>query len=259
GPVPPAGGTAPRQRELCLRVADLAVDYGIAAAVRGVSLSVPKGSVTALLGANGAGKSTVARALSGLVPVRSGRVVFGDVEITGLPAHRIRQLGLACLPEGRGVFPTLTVAENLRVAVRTAPKNERAEAIDRAMDLFPILGERGSQLAGTLSGGQQQMLSLARVLAHLPRLVIADEISLGLAPLVVDEVFEGLRRAIGMGVSIIVIEQFAHRALELADDCHILRRGRLVWSGAAADARGDIFDHYLGNTAEDIEPVGEWA
>ena len=256
GPAP-AGTPVPAERGISLRVEDLAVDYGIAAAVRGVSLSVRKGSVTALLGANGAGKSTLARALSGLVPVRSGRVVFEDVDITELPAHRIRQLGLGCLPEGRGVFPTLTVTENLRIAVRTAPKTERAEAIDRAMDLFPILGERRSQLAGTLSGGQQQMLSLARVLAHLPRLVIADEISLGLAPLVVDEVFEGLRRAIDMDVSIIVIEQFAHRALELADDCHILRRGRLVWSGPAADARGDIFDHYLGNTAEDVEPVGE--
>ncbi|MFE4956038.1 ATP-binding cassette domain-containing protein [Streptomyces sp. NPDC056653] len=239
--------------EITLRVENLTVDYGNATAIRDVSLSVPKGSVTALLGANGAGKSTIARALSGLVPVRSGRVLFEGVDITRMPAHHIRRLGLSHLPEGRGVFPALTVAENLRIAVQTAPKPQRAEAIDRAMELFPVLADRRTQFAGTLSGGQQQMLSLARILAHLPRLVIADEISLGLAPLVVDEVFEGLQRAIDMDVSIIVIEQFVHRALQLADDCHIMRRGHLVWSGAATDARGDIFEHYLGGAAENVE------
>ncbi|MER5527356.1 ATP-binding cassette domain-containing protein [Streptomyces sp. NPDC002677] len=259
----PVAGTARARTtssgEPILRIEDLAVDYGNATAVRGVSLSVPGNAVTALLGANGAGKSTLARAVCGLVPVRSGRIVFDGTDITGLPAHRIRRLGLAHLPEGRGVFPALTVAENLRIAVQTAPKAERAQATDRAMELFPILADRRTQIAGTMSGGQQQMLSLARILAHLPRLVIADEISLGLAPLVVDEVFEGLERAIDMGVSLIVIEQFVHRALQIADECHILRRGRLVWSGAAADARGDVFDHYLGNTGQDRQPVAETA
>ncbi|MFE4256521.1 ATP-binding cassette domain-containing protein [Streptomyces sp. NPDC056910] len=254
-----AEAQAPSGSGSILDIADLAVDYGNATAIRGVSLSVPGQSVTALLGANGAGKSTLARAVCGLVPARSGRITFDGTDITGMPAHRIRRLGLAHLPEGRGVFPALTVAENLRIAVQTAPKAERAEATDRAMELFPILADRRTQLAGTMSGGQQQMLSLARVLAHLPRLIIADEISLGLAPLVVDEVFEGLQRAIDMGVSIIVIEQFVHRALQIADECHVLRRGQLVWSGAAADAGGDVFDHYLGNAVQDREPVAETA
>ncbi len=235
-------------REPSLRVEHLVVNYGNAAAVQDVSFTVSSSSATALLGANGAGKSTVARALAGLVAVRSGTITFEGRDITNLAPNKIRRLGLAYLPEGRGVFPALTVAENLRVAVQTAPKSERADAIDRAVELFPVLGERRGQIAGTMSGGQQQMLSLARVLAHLPRMMIADEISLGLAPLIVDEVFEGLQRAIDLNVSVIVIEQFVHRALKLADDCHILRRGELVWSGPAADAHGSIFDHYLGNS-----------
>jgi branched-chain amino acid transport system ATP-binding protein len=241
--------TATDPADVCLRVESLAVDYGAAAALRDVSLTVNRRSVTALLGANGAGKSTLARALSGLVPVRSGCIEFNGVDITGWPAYRIRRLGLAYIPEGRGIFPALTVAENLRIGVQALPNAERPAAMDRAAELFPILGERRSQLAGTLSGGQQQMLSLARVLASNSALVIADEISLGLAPLIVDEVFEGLRNAIDTGVSMIVIEQFVHRALQLADECQVLRRGRVVWSGPASEARGDVFDLYLGNDA----------
>jgi branched-chain amino acid transport system ATP-binding protein len=239
-----------------LQVDDLTVNYGGAVAIRGVSFTVPRGSVTALLGPNGAGKSTIARAICGLVPVRSGRIEFEGTDITGMSAHHIRRLGLAYLPEGRGVFPALTVAENLHMAVQATPKAQRPEAIERALHLFPILAERRTQVAGTMSGGQQQMLSLARVLADVAHLVIADEISLGLAPLVVDEVFEGLQRAIELGVSLIVIEQFVHRALDLADHCHILRRGRLVWSGRSQDARGDIFDLYLGTEAPTVAADG---
>jgi ABC-type branched-subunit amino acid transport system ATPase component len=240
-----------------LEVESLCVQYGTAVAVQDVSMAVPKGAVTALLGANGAGKSTLARSIAGLVPASGGRVTFDGHDITHNSAHEIRRLGLAYLPEGRGIFRSLTVIENLRVAVATLPKQQRAVAIERAIDFFPVLGERRRQIAGTLSGGQQQMLSLARVMADMPRLVVADEISLGLAPLVVDEVFEGLQRAIELDVAVVLIEQFVHRALSLAKDCYILRRGRVVWQGRAADAGAEVVDHYLGAVGTGLDVVHE--
>jgi branched-chain amino acid transport system ATP-binding protein len=251
----PAGDEPDRLAAPLLTIDGLCVKYGNAVALQDVALTVPKAAVTAVLGANGAGKSTLARAVSGLVPVGSSRISFDGHEIANRPAHEIRRLGLAYLPEGRGIFRSLSVSENLRVAVATVPKQQRPAAIDRAIELFPVLGERRGQIAGTLSGGQQQMLSLARVMAQLPRLVIADEISLGLAPLVVDEVFDGLQRAIKLDVAVILIEQFVHRALSLAQDCHILRRGRIAWSGRAADAGVEIVDHYLGAAGTGLEPV----
>ncbi|MFF2299263.1 ATP-binding cassette domain-containing protein [Arthrobacter sp. NPDC058127] len=233
-----------------LHVEGLTVRYGSAQALEEVTFSVQQGSVTALLGANGAGKSTLARALSGLIPVDSGRIEFEGEDLVGRPAHEIRRLGLAYLPEGRGVFPALTVKENLDIAVQHVDKRRRTAAISGAIQMFPVLGDRRNQLAGTLSGGEQQMLALARVLADPPKLLIADEVSLGLAPKIVDEVFAGLGRAIDMGVSLIVIEQFVHKALELADHCHFLRRGRLLWSGLASQARGEVMDLYLGTANE---------
>jgi len=240
-PAPDATGDILEVSELCVRYAD-------ATALHEVSFSVGSRSVTALLGANGAGKSSVARAVSGLVKAQSGWIRFDGEDVTGASADRIRRLGLAYLPEGRGIFRSLTVDENLRVALQGVPKAERPAAIERAIELFPILGERRRQTAGTLSGGEQQMLSLARVLTRQPRLLIADEISLGLAPLVVEEVFAGLQRVIQLGVSVILIEQFVHRALEIADHCHVLRRGRLVWSGEASEAGTELVEHYLGGS-----------
>jgi branched-chain amino acid transport system ATP-binding protein len=262
-PATPTAPATPRRAErtvtataadgdVLLTVSDLRVSYGNAVALDGLSLTAAQGSVTALLGSNGAGKSTLARALAGLVPASAGTIRFAGTDIAGLPASRINRLGLAYLPEGRGVFPTLTVHENLSMAVQRLPAAERNAAMDQAVSLFPVLGERRKQIAGTLSGGQQQMLSLARVLARAPRLLIADEISLGLAPVIVDEVFEGLERAIAEGVAVILIEQFVHRALELADTCHIMRRGSVVWSGAASEARAEVIEHYLGS---EIEPA----
>ena len=259
GPVPsvarPAGfavgSAAGSPADVLLEVRGLRVKYGNAVALGGLSLTAARGSVTALLGSNGAGKSTLARALVGLVPAAAGTIHFDGADISRMSPRQINKLGLAYLPEGRGVFPTLTVNENLSMAVQRLPANERSAAIDHAVELFPVLGERRRQLAGTLSGGQQQMLSLARVLARAPRLLIADEVSIGLAPVIVDEVFAALKRAIADGVSVILIEQFVHRALELADTCHIMRRGSVVWSGAAADARAEVIEHYLGS---DIEP-----
>jgi ABC-type branched-subunit amino acid transport system ATPase component len=233
-----------------LEISKLSVNYADATALHEVSFAVRPRSVTALLGANGAGKSSLARAVSGLVKAQSGQIRFDGADITSAPADRIRALGIAYLPEGRGIFRSLTVEENLKVALQGMPKAERPAAIERSVALFPVLGQRRRQTAGTLSGGEQQMLSLARVLARQPRLLIADEISLGLAPLIVEEVFAGLERVIELGVSVILIEQFVHRALAIADDCHVLRRGRLVWSGEASQAGADLVEHYLGGSNE---------
>ena len=241
----------PRTGGDLLSVSGLSLKYADATALHEVSFSVARRSVTALLGPNGAGKSSVARAVSGLVRAQSGLIRFDGADITGAPADRIRRLGIAYLPEGRGVFRSLTVEENLRVALSDVPKGERATAIESAIDLFPVLGQRRRQTAGTLSGGEQQMLSLARVLARQPRLLIADEISLGLAPLIVEEVFAGLNRVIELGVSVILIEQFVDRALAIADRCYVLRRGRVVWSGEAAEAGADLVEHYLGGASLD--------
>jgi ABC-type branched-subunit amino acid transport system ATPase component len=242
-----------------LEVSELCVKYADATALHEISFSVGSRSVTALLGANGAGKSSVARAVSGLIRAQSGRIRFDGEDVTSVSADRIRRLGMAYLPEGRGIFRSLTVDENLRVALQGVPKAERPAAIERAIELFPILGERRRQTAGTLSGGEQQMLSLARVLARQPRLLIADEISLGLAPLVVEEVFAGLQHVIQLGVSVVLIEQFVHRALQIADRCHVLRRGRLVWSGEASEAGTELVEHYLGgsNGTADVTLTGE--
>jgi branched-chain amino acid transport system ATP-binding protein len=247
----PGTGTPPGPGGDILSVSDLSLKYADATALYEVSFSVAPRSVTALLGPNGAGKSSVARAVSGLVRAQSGRISFDGEDITNASADRIRRLGVAYLPEGRGIFRSLTVEENLRVALSGLPKGERAAAIEDAIGLFPVLGQRRRQTAGTLSGGEQQMLSLARVLTRRPRLLIADEISLGLAPLIVEEVFAGLQRVIELGVSVILIEQFVHRALAIADQCYVLRRGRVVWSGETADAGADLLEHYLGGSNGD--------
>lgn len=220
--------------------------YDTAQALFGVSLSVQPGTVLAVLGANGAGKSTLARVASGLVPPSAGRVSFAGQDVTGLHAHRIRRLGLTYIPEGRGIFPGLSVMDNLRMAVAQERRADRPAAIDRAIEHFPVLGERRYQRAGSLSGGEQQMLALARALAVAPRLVIADEMSLGLAPLVAESVFAGLERARDAGITIVLIEQFVHRALSMADGCVILARGGVTWSGAASDAGQEVIDRYLG-------------
>jgi branched-chain amino acid transport system ATP-binding protein len=201
----------------------------------------------ALLGPNGAGKSTFARALSGLVPLTSGSIEFAGRDISKTPAHRRQNIGLTYIPEGRGIFPGLSVIDNLKMAARRAGRrSERDAAVIRAIDLFPILGTRSHQRAGSLSGGEQQMLSLGRALAVEPKLLIADEMSLGLAPIVVDAVFRSLERVRDAGISVLLIEQFVHRALGIADQCVILARGRVGWAGPAANAGAEVLDRYLG-------------
>lgn len=228
----------------------LDVRYGTSRALFDVSLDVPAGGMVALLGPNGAGKSTVARALSGLVPITAGRVVLDGVDVTRWAAHRRHRAGLTYIPEGRGIFPGLSVQDNLRMAVRQAGGRDRREqAIARAVELFPVLGNRRAQHAGSLSGGEQQMLALARALVVEPKVLIADEMSLGLAPLVVDAVFEGIDQARRSGIAVLLIEQFVHRALAMADDCVILSRGEVSWGGPATEAGAEVLDRYLGVAA----------
>jgi branched-chain amino acid transport system ATP-binding protein len=209
--------------------------------------TVAAGSVLAVLGANGAGKSSLAAAVAGHVVPVAGRVTMDGTDVTGWAPFRLSRAGIAYVPEGRGIFPHLSVADNLRAMLRFAvPRHERAAALDRAVELFPILGQRRTQAAGTLSGGEQQMLALARVLAAPPRLLVADEMSLGLAPKLVDLVFEALQRAKAAGVAVLLVEQYAHRALELADAAVIMRQGATVWSGSAADAHDELLASYVG-------------
>jgi branched-chain amino acid transport system ATP-binding protein len=230
-----------------LQVDGLEVKYGEARALFGVSLSLTPGRSLAVLGANGAGKSSLAAGLAGTVPPSAGRITFDGRDITRWPVHKVTRAGIAYVPEGRGIFPHLSVIDNLRAMLRHAvPAGERSAALDRAIETFPVLGERRRQAAGTLSGGEQQMLALARVLAAPPRLLIADEMSLGLAPLMVDVVFDGLRSAREQGVTVLLIEQYVDRALAFADDALVMQRGRVVWTGPAADAHDAALAGYLG-------------
>jgi branched-chain amino acid transport system ATP-binding protein len=234
------------QRPL-LAVDALSVSYAEAKAVSGVSFAIDPGRAVAVLGANGSGKSSLAAALVGVVRPSGGRVSFDGVDITRWPAHRVSRAGIAYVPEGRGIYPHLTVADNLRAMLRYAvPRADRERALERAVELFPVLGQRRKQAAGTLSGGEQQMLSLARVLAAPPKLLVADEMSLGLAPMMVDVVFDSLTRAKEAGVTVVLVEQYVERALALADDAIVLRQGVIAWSGAAADAHTQVVASYLG-------------
>jgi ABC-type branched-subunit amino acid transport system ATPase component len=236
-----------------LTVENLSLHYGDALALNGISFTLGAGKALAVLGANGAGKSSLARAVSGLVPTSGGTVVLAGENVSGWPAHRVRKSALVHLPEGRGVFRGLTVMDNLKMAAAVVPgRKARKEAIDLALEIFPVFARRRRQSAGLLSGGEQQMLSLARALATAPKLVIADEMSLGLAPKMVDLVFDGLGRARDAGVTVIMIEQYVHRALAFADECLVLHRGEIAWQGPTDAAHGEVLRAYLGDatTAE---------
>jgi ABC-type branched-subunit amino acid transport system ATPase component len=247
-PAPPVAAARNGDRSQALRVEDLSVRYGEAAALSGVSFNVDPGKVVAILGPNGAGKSSLARSVSGLVRPYSGRVMFGTEEITAWSADRIRRAGILHLPEQRGVFRNLTVIDNVKMAASSVEggRKARKEAVALAFETFPALASRRRQTAGSLSGGEQQMLSLARALATAPKLIVADEMSLGLAPRLVDLVFDGLARARETGVSIIMIEQYVHRALAFADDCLVLQRGELAWHGPTGQAGSEVLSRYLG-------------
>jgi branched-chain amino acid transport system ATP-binding protein len=228
-----------------LEVDGVSAGYGPFRAIFDVSFTVPKGSAVALLGSNGAGKSTVARVVTRLVPVVSGTIRFDGADVTALPAWKLARLGVAHAPEGRSVFASLTVEENLSLTFREAlGKAGVGDALDRAFKAFPRLGERRRQNAGTLSGGEQRMLSLAKVLVNPPKLLVVDELSLGLAPIVVDEVFETLATIRDAGASLLVVEQHVERALGLADRVVLLSKGSVVHEGPTAEM-GDLVHSIL--------------
>jgi len=211
--------------------------YGPYRALFDVSFRVPAGGIVALVGSNGAGKSTVARVVSGLVTASQGTVALCGNDVTGLPAYKIARRGMAHVVEGRGVFSSLTVEENLALAFRQrAGRRLLAANLDRAYTAFSILGDRRRQMAGTLSGGQQRLLSLAKVLVVPPQVLIADELSLGLAPVVVDTVYDGLREINRNGTALVVVEQQVSRVLELASQAVVLDRGSVVYDGDPAGA-----------------------
>lgn len=232
-----------------LRIEGLNVSYGSVVALRGVDLELQEGEAVALLGANGAGKSTTLRTVSGIARPRAGSVRYRGRDISRLDPGEIVAAGVAHCPEGRRVFAGMTVLENLRLGA--SRRNDQAEVradMQHMTDLFPVLGERRSQRAGTLSGGEQQMLAIARALMSRPRLLLLDEPSLGLAPLLVRSIFDTLRSLKAEGTTLLLVEQNARVALDLADRAYILRTGRVVASGAADDLKNDkqVVEAYLG-------------
>jgi branched-chain amino acid transport system ATP-binding protein len=228
-----------------LELRDVSGGYGHTPVLRNVNLTVSAASVTALLGPNGAGKTTLLKTVSGLLRPTAGSVFVDGTDVTNLAPARRAALGVCHIPEGRGVFRGLTVRDNL---IMQSIKGREAEAIERATEVFPILGERLHQTAGTLSGGQQQMLAMARAYVRDPRLILVDEASLGLAPLIVTSIFEFLHRLAEQGVALLIVDQFVTQALGMASTAYILGRGEITFAGSAKELMGrDVFKEYLGN------------
>jgi len=215
-----------------LELRNITAGYGDTTVLRDVSVTVPDSSVVALLGPNGAGKTTTLRVASGLVRPRRGEVVLDGAEVSRLGPYRRVARGLCHIPEGRGIFPSLTVRENL---ILDSARGKEREAIEKAVETFPVLGIRQRQVAGTLSGGEQQMLALVRAYVSKPKIVLVDEASLGLAPLVVDNIFEFLEQLAADGVALLLVEQYVSRALELASTVYVLSQGSIVYSGPAGE------------------------
>jgi branched-chain amino acid transport system ATP-binding protein len=218
--------------------------YGDFTVLRDVDLTVRRGEIVALLGPNGAGKTTLLRTATGFIRPTAGRVTLDDRDLTGAAPHVFSRRGLCHLPEGRGIFPSLSVKDNLIVQIGS---RGGSEAIAEAAELFPVLGKRLHQVAGTLSGGEQQMLALCRAYLTDPRVVLVDEASLGLAPLVVNQIFDHLARLVEKDLAVVIVEQYAQRALELADTVCVLGRGRIIHTGRAGDITPDeVYEKYLG-------------
>ncbi len=233
-----------------LKIDNLEVAYGGIQALRGISLEVPDGKIITLIGANGAGKSTTLRTISGLVKASGGSVTYNGKELLSMPIHKILSEGIALVPEGRRVFSDLTVLENLRVgAYLRKDKAEIAKDIEWIYTLFPRLSERNWQMAGTLSGGEQQMLAVARALMSRPKLIMMDEPSLGLAPLVVQGIFDIIKEINKQGVTVLLIEQNANMALKIADYAYVLETGHVTMKGTGAEllSNEDVKKAYLGN------------
>ncbi len=245
----PTAAAKGSRRDPLLTVSRLAYDYAGMGAVADCSLEVPKGQIVALIGGNGAGKTTSVKMIAGALRPRRGTILFEGNDITGMPAHRVVDLGLCLVPEGRLVFQHLTVYENLLVSGHVGRARDRMQAnLDRVFALFPRLGERKSQNAGSLSGGEQQMLAIGRGLMTMPRLIILDEPSLGLSPILVSTIFSLVRKLNEEGISVLLVEQNVHQTLAIADYAYVLEKGRVVQSGEGNELLNDpkVKQAYLG-------------
>jgi len=232
-----------------LRVEKLAVSYGAIKALHGIDLTIAEGEIVSLLGANGAGKSTTLRAISRMLPLQGGDILYRDQSVKAIPAHELVALGIGHVPEGRGIFPNLTVQENLALAAWTQKNKQRlAASYEKVFALFPRLAERRPQLGGTLSGGEQQMLAVGRALMTDCKLMLLDEPSMGLSPLLVKEVFRALQAINAQGMTILLVEQNVRQALKISAQGYVLETGQVVLAdtGASLLANPKVAEHYLG-------------
>lgn len=232
-----------------LEVKDLQVYYGMIHAIKGVSFHVNEGEIIALIGANGAGKTTILHTITGLLAPKGGQVMFEGKDITKMPAHKIVELGMAHVPEGRRVFAQLSVYQNLKMGAYTrSDKNEIEESLEMVYKRFPRLEERKNQMAGTLSGGEQQMLAMGRALMSKPRIILMDEPSMGLSPILVNEIFDIIQSVSASGTTVLLVEQNAKKALAIADRAYVLETGKISLDGNAKDLLNDdsIKKAYLG-------------
>ena len=227
-----------------LQLSSVRAGYGRIDVLHGIDIEIRPGEVFALLGPNGAGKSTTLAVASGQIVPSSGAILLCGRDVTGVPADALARAGVCLIPEGRGIFPNLTVSENLRMATFTG--HSYHDVLDLAFARFPRLGERRKQTAGTMSGGEQQMLSMARALATEPAVLLIDELSMGLAPIIVEELYDHVRRIAASGLSILIVEQFAHEIMGLADRAGIMLHGRLLHTGPPASIADELSDAYLG-------------
>lgn len=238
---------------MMLEVKDLEVYYGAIQALQGISFNVNQGEIVTLIGANGAGKSTTLRTVSGILRPKKGEVIFNGKRLNQIPAHKIVRMGVSHVPEGRQIFPNLTVMENLIMGAYTrSDKAEIQESLEMVLERFPRLKERQKQLAGTLSGGEQQMLATGRGLMSKPSLLILDEPSMGLSPLLVEEIFAIIQSINKQGTTVLLVEQNAYMALQIAHRAYVLETGRIVLSGTAAEVQADpkVRSAYLGEIEE---------
>ena len=231
-----------------LKVENINVHYGVINAIKNVSFEVNKGEIVALIGANGAGKTSIMHAISGLIKTSSGSISFLDEDITKLPAHKVISLGLAQVPEGRRIFAQLTVQENLEMGAYLRTDNKVEEDLAKIYQRFPRLRERKRQLAGTLSGGEQQMLAMGRALMSKPKLLLLDEPSMGLSPILVNEIFKIIQEINEEGVTVLLVEQNANKALSIANRAYVLETGHITVSGDAKDVASNpkVREAYLG-------------
>ncbi len=238
-----------RKTMAMLEVKDLEVYYGVIQAIKGISFEVNEGEIIALIGSNGAGKTTTLQTITGLITPKKGSVTFEGKNITKVPAHKIVEMGIAHVPEGRRVFAQLTVYQNLKMGAYTRKdKGEIEESLQKVYRRFPRLEERKNQMAGTLSGGEQQMLAMGRALMSNPRIILMDEPSMGLSPILVNEIFDIIQSVSAGGTTVLLVEQNAKKALAIADRAYVLETGRIVQEGRAADLMDDesIKKAYLG-------------